>query len=42
MPSTLAVAEAHQPDPKRVIAAIVAGYEVTNRIGNAFKPDKPL
>ena len=38
MPSTLAVAEAHQPDPKRVIAAIVAGYEVTNRIGNAVNP----
>ena len=38
MPSTLAVAEAHQPDPKRVIAAIVAGYEVTNRLGNAVNP----
>ena len=38
MPSTLAVAEAHQPDPKQVIAAIVAGYEVTNRIGNAVNP----
>ncbi|MBI3128802.1 MAG: MmgE/PrpD family protein [Candidatus Tectomicrobia bacterium] len=38
MPSTLAVAEAHRPDPKRVIAAIVAGYEVTNRVGNAVNP----
>lgn len=38
MPSTLAAAEAHQPDPKRVIAAIVAGYEVTNRVGNAINP----
>ncbi|MEK6710409.1 MAG: MmgE/PrpD family protein [Nitrospinota bacterium] len=38
MPSTLAVAEAHQGDPRRVIAAIVAGYEVTNRVGNAINP----
>ncbi len=38
MPSTLAVAEAYRPDLKRVIAAIVAGYEVTNRIGNAVNP----
>ncbi len=38
MPSTLAVAEAHSPDPRRVIAAIVAGYEVTNRVGNAVNP----
>lgn len=38
MPSTLAVAQAHNPDPRRTIAAIVAGYEVTNRIGNAVNP----
>jgi len=38
MPSTLAAAEAHNPDPRRVIAAIVAGYEVTNRVGNAVNP----
>ena len=38
MPSTIACAEAHNPDPKRVIEAIVAGYEVTNRVGNAINP----
>ena len=38
MPAALAVAEAHRPDPKAVIAAIVAGYETTNRIGNAVNP----
>ncbi|MED5578410.1 MAG: MmgE/PrpD family protein [Nitrospinota bacterium] len=35
MPSSLAVSEAHCRNPKRLIEAIVAGYEVTNRIGNA-------
>jgi len=38
MPSTLAAAEAHNSDPRRVIEAIVAGYEVTNRVGNAINP----
>ncbi len=38
MPSALAAAEAHNPDPRRLIAAIVAGYEVTNRVGNALNP----
>jgi 2-methylcitrate dehydratase PrpD len=38
MPSTIAAAEAHNPDPKRVIEAIVAGYEITNRVGNAINP----
>jgi 2-methylcitrate dehydratase PrpD len=38
MPSTLATAEAHNADPQRVIAAIVAGYEITNRVGNAINP----
>jgi 2-methylcitrate dehydratase PrpD len=38
MPSALATAEAHGGDPRRVIEAIAAGYEVTNRVGNALNP----
>ncbi len=38
MPAALAAAEAHNTDPKRVIESIVAGYEVTNRVGNALNP----
>lgn len=35
MPSSLAMSETHCTNPKRLIEAIVTGYEVTNRIGNA-------
>lgn len=35
MPTALAAAEVSHGDPRRVISAIVAGYEVTNRVGNA-------
>ena len=35
MPSSLAMSELHSTNPKHLIEAIVAGYEVTNRIGNA-------
>ena len=35
MPSSLAMSELHSTNPKHLIETIVAGYEVTNRIGNA-------
>ena len=35
MPSCIAMSEVHCSNPKRLIEAIVTGYEVTNRIGNA-------
>ena len=38
MPTALAVAEMRRSGPKEVIAAIVAGYETANRIGNALNP----
>jgi 2-methylcitrate dehydratase PrpD len=37
-PAALAAAELTQADGKRFIAAVVAGYEVTIRLGKALKP----
>ncbi len=38
MPAALAVAEQQQASPAALLAAIVAGYEVNLRIGNALNP----
>lgn len=38
MPAALAVAEERQASTARLLAAVVAGYEVTLRVGNALNP----
>src|SRR5205814_5853743 len=38
IPAALALAEELQAAPKALLAAIVAGYEVTMRVGNALNP----
>ena len=38
IPAALAVAEELQASPAALLGAIVAGYEVTMRVGNALNP----
>lgn len=38
IPAALALAEEHSTPPTRFLTAIVAGYEVTMRVGNALNP----
>lgn len=38
MPAALAIAEERQTSPTELLAAVVAGYEVTLRVGNALNP----
>ena len=38
IPAAIALAQELQTPPQRVLEAIVAGYEVTMRVGNALNP----